>query len=66
MVFNSKPAELVHMLGGRGSNVMCYNGSAHRRATTNESCVTCPKCKEAMNRERRSRDPVSRPEKRPT
>lgn len=40
--------ELVHALGGRGSNVMCYNGSAHRRATNNLKHVTCPKCKEAL------------------
>ena len=41
--------ELIHMSDiTRNQNVVCSNGSAHRRDTDTVSEVTCPECRKRL------------------
>ena len=35
---------IVHDPNGRGTNVLCYNGNAHRRTSIHKKDITCPAC----------------------
>jgi hypothetical protein len=54
MMQKKEELALRHHSGGRSSNVLCYNGSAHRKiALTNRpQDVTCPACLKEMKRMR--------------
>jgi hypothetical protein len=39
-----KALEVLHDPGGPGGNVLCLNGSAHARYTSQREYVDCPAC----------------------